>query len=515
VKKIILFGFLILVLAFGLRLYNLTLWPVFGDEAIYIRWAQVMGAEPTLRFLPLSDGKQPLFMWVLMFLVRRFSDPLFIGRLVSVATGMGTVGGIFAVSYLLFKNTRAALTASLVWAISPFAVFFDRMALVDSMLAMFGIWTLFFGVLTVKTQRLDMAMITGFMLGFALLTKSPALFFVILLPTTLVFGEHKKLFKHAILLLVTLTIGFAMYNIQRLGPNFHLLSSRTGDYVFPFSHLWENPKDPFIFHFHRAGQWLWIMGPSMVIGLLVFGVWLNRRKYWRELLLLAIWSVLPIAVQAEFAKVFTARYIFFSIPVIFVLAGAAFIKSPLPKFKHSGSVSWVLLIVFVVQALLFDQKLLTNPEAAPLPPGERAGYLEEWTAGTGIREVADLMKHEHAKDPAKQIVVGTEGYFGTLPDGLQMYLEGVPNVVVIGVGLDISEIPEPLAESIKAGNKTYLVANSSRLKFKGDFADHGLEIIASYPKALRRTDARDFVIHGPRDTFYLLRVTGKAKADNI
>jgi len=47
------------VLAIGyfiLRLPNLTLQPIFADEAIYIRWAQVMRAESTLRFLPLSDG---------------------------------------------------------------------------------------------------------------------------------------------------------------------------------------------------------------------------------------------------------------------------------------------------------------------------------------------------------------------------------------------------------------------------------------------------------------------------
>jgi len=98
--------YLILILGLVLRLYNLNLLPIFGDEAIYIRWAQVMGAQPGLRFLPLTDGKQPLFMWVLMFLVRRFSDPLLIGRLTSVFYGMGTLLGIFSLSYYLFKNKK-------------------------------------------------------------------------------------------------------------------------------------------------------------------------------------------------------------------------------------------------------------------------------------------------------------------------------------------------------------------------------------------------------------------------
>jgi len=45
----------IIFIGFFLRIFRLTFLPVFGDEAIYIRWAQVMRAEPTLRFLPLSD----------------------------------------------------------------------------------------------------------------------------------------------------------------------------------------------------------------------------------------------------------------------------------------------------------------------------------------------------------------------------------------------------------------------------------------------------------------------------
>ena len=69
---------------FALRLPNLTLQPIFADEAIYIRWAQVMRAEPTLRFLSLSDGKTPLFMWAMIPFLKVFSDPLFAGRFLSV-----------------------------------------------------------------------------------------------------------------------------------------------------------------------------------------------------------------------------------------------------------------------------------------------------------------------------------------------------------------------------------------------------------------------------------------------
>jgi len=52
------------------------------------------------------------------------------------------------------------------------------------LLTCFGVWTLYLGILLVQYQRLDLAMITGMVLGGALLTKSPAIFFAVLLPGT-------------------------------------------------------------------------------------------------------------------------------------------------------------------------------------------------------------------------------------------------------------------------------------------------------------------------------------------
>jgi 4-amino-4-deoxy-L-arabinose transferase-like glycosyltransferase len=134
-KTTIALGALIFMVAFILRVYDLTNLPIFGDEAIYIRWAQVMRAEPTLRFLPLSDGKQPLFMWSIIPLFKIFSDPLFAGRFLSALSGIASLAGVFALSNLLFKSKKVALITSLIYAISPFSLFFDRLAMADAMLS--------------------------------------------------------------------------------------------------------------------------------------------------------------------------------------------------------------------------------------------------------------------------------------------------------------------------------------------------------------------------------------------
>lgn len=493
---------LVVGLGFLIRIINLTELAVFADEAIYVRWSQIMASEPTLRFLPLSDGKQPLYMWTSMFLVRRFSDPLFVGRLVSAVAGLGTILGIGGLSYLLFESKKGALLAMFLWAVSPFAVFFDRMALVDAMLACLTVWTFFLGVLMAKTRRFDMAILTGFALGFAGLTKSSAMFAAMMLPLVWIlsgFGKKKervgRVIWNGFLMLVIYGIALGMYNIQRLGPNFHLLSSRTQDYVYPVSHLWQSPMDPLMPYFDRAMEWLVMMGPSMVLVLGLFA--LASRKWWREKLILVAWWLVPVVAQAALAKTFTARYVLFTLPPLFVLAGIS-----LENWGRKKLVVGLALGVFVVQAGVFDYKLLTNIEAANLPRSERSGYLEEWTSGIGIYEASEFLKMEAGKS-STQIIVGTEGYFGTLPDGLQIYMDGILNVTVIGVGLDFKEVPIQLIEAREAGSRAFLLVNTSRIRWKE--IPEGLKLVVEWPKA-KRPHGREFVQYGERDYLQLWEV---------
>ncbi len=510
-------AFLLVIIGIGtfLRFYKINHLPVFADEAIYIRWAQVMKNEPTLRFVPLSDGKQPLYMWLVIPFLKIFSDPLVAGRAVSAMAGVGSMIGIFSLSYLLFKSKKVSLVSVLLYAVSTFTFFFDRMALVDALLSMFGIWVLFFATLTVKYAKLDFAMLTGFSLGGALLTKSPALFYSLLVPLTLIFIDFKKNFKTTVgkliktisLFVPTYVIGYGLYNILRLGPNFNMMGSRNLDYVFPLSHLWFSPKDPFLPFLDRSFEWISQMGPWPLLVLAVGAIILNIRKNWKETLLLISWFILPILVQSEFAKVFTARYILFSLPYLIILAGSIF----LGKNKIIEKIAVVVVILTVFLSMKFNYLLYTDLEKAPLPRSERSGYLEEWTSGTGITEVATFIKERHLKNPNERIVIGTEGFFGTLPDGLQIYLTNIPNVTVIGVGVSIDRVPEQLINSKKAGDTTYLLFNSSRFKVTNP-EKNGLELVAAYPKAFRPDNIKEYVQNGPRDNLLFYELTDYTKA---
>ena len=162
-------------------------------------------------------------------------------------------------------------------------------------------------------------------------------------------------------------------------------------------------------------------------------------------------------------------------------------------------------MLFIISSVFSDLLLIYDIKDAKLPKNERSGYLEEWTSGYGIKEVSEFLIFEAKDVPSgKQIVVGTEGYFGTLPDGLQMYVAGIPQITVIGVGLDLKELPKSLEESKKFGNKTYLVINNSRLK--GNPEEMNLKLVSAYPKALRTKENKEYDIFGPQEVLYFFEV---------
>src|SRR3990167_7544264 len=94
-KLLIIGTVLMAVFYWVMRLTNLTALPIFTDEAIYIRWAQIGGRDASWRFISLTDGKQPLFTWAMMVSLRLFQDPLFAGRLVSVISGLLSLIGMY------------------------------------------------------------------------------------------------------------------------------------------------------------------------------------------------------------------------------------------------------------------------------------------------------------------------------------------------------------------------------------------------------------------------------------
>ena len=112
----------LLILFIASRYYNILSLPIFTDEAIYIRWSQIAKNDAAWRFISLTDGKQPMFVWIAMVLLKFIRDPLLAGRTVSVIAGFFSLIGIFFLTNEIFKNQKTAAIACLLYILFPFSL---------------------------------------------------------------------------------------------------------------------------------------------------------------------------------------------------------------------------------------------------------------------------------------------------------------------------------------------------------------------------------------------------------
>lgn len=418
----------LLVIYLVLRLVTLTDLPIFTDEAIYLRWSQIAKDDSSWRFISLTDGKQPSFVWLTMILMRFFSDPLVAGRLVSVIAGFFTVIGLFFVTHELFKNKKTALLASGLYVIYPMALIYDRMALYESLVAVCMVWSLYFSILLVRTQRLDFAMIFGMITGAGVLTKSNAFFSIYLLPFTLLLFDWKHK-KHLILLIKWLSlaavgagIAFMFYNILRLSPYFHMINQKNEIFVYSVSDWLQHPFRDLVSNLRGLLDWF-ITYYSLPFILLTGLSFFIKKAFFREKLVLLVFFLAPFVALALFGRLIYPRYIFFM--TVFLLPLTAYALFVLSERIRSRAVLSLVLIAAFAVPLWTNVKIFTDFSGAPIPRLDLDQYVNEWPSGGGVREAVAFFE-EKSRD--RQIFIATEGTFGLMPAALELYLGKNPNI---------------------------------------------------------------------------------------
>lgn len=456
---------LILISLFTIiALANLEAFPIFADEAIYLFWTQKIMQGIAHPLISLYDGKPPLFIWI-SGLFSLFSHNLLLtGRTVSVLA----FGASLALIYInLEKSNRRLAYISLILAgLSPFVIFHSRLALIDSLFTLF----LLAAVFVWTDQKLNhRGLMTGLMLGLAFWTKTPALF---LLPfpllSALIIERGKKNIKEAIYSLITalLVIGSLRVSIW-----FPFLFNRAGDFSFPLLSIFKGQTDQILRNFTNLLNWLISYHLWPLILASVFSVVLaikQKNKLVLNLILAGICFVLPFIVLG---KVISPRYYLFLGYLLAILAG--FALNLLPKFW-----SWLTTGIIIITFIPFYFTLTTKPLLIKLPPVDKGQYLQDWSSGIGIREAAAFFVNE-AKQ--KKVKVLSEGYFGTLPDGLFVEIgEKMQelDLSIDGVGENGSANYYKHLQNAKTDN-IYYIGNHDRISSK---TLDNFDLILSYPK---------------------------------
>jgi 4-amino-4-deoxy-L-arabinose transferase-like glycosyltransferase len=423
----------ILLLYFVTRLYNILTLPIFTDEAIYVRWSQIAAGDASFRFISLTDGKQPMLVWIAMLFLKFVHDPLLAGRLVSVLAGFFSLVGIFFLTKELFQKKAIAIIACLLYVLFPFSLVYDRLALYDSLVAAFIIWSLYFEILLVKRRRLDLAMILGIVIGFGMLTKTSNNFALILLPFSLLLftfrskkDRLRELAEWGLYAGVAFVIANAIYAILRLSPYYYVIEEKNYVFIYPFKEWITHPFTYFVGNFTGMSSWLlsYATAPFLI---LVIASFLVGRKYYKEKLLLLVWFAVPFIALAFFGKVIYARYILFMSMPLLVLAAYSLYNMII--FTKKIWIQSLIVLVFTSMFIVTDYFIITDFAKASIPNADKEQFFTGWASGQGVRETVAYLE-EQAKHG--KIYVATQGTFGLMPYALEIYLKDNPNIKIVG-----------------------------------------------------------------------------------
>lgn len=438
---------LIVLFFFVTRLVALLAIPMFTDEAIYLRWAQIAKQDAAWRFISLTDGKQPFFIWLVMVAMRFVQDPLLAGRLVSVGAGLGSLIGLFFLGRELFRNHWVGIISTSLYALYPFALVYDRMALYDGLVGTFAIWSLFLAVLLARRIQLDLSLLLGMVLGGGVLNKSIGFLSIYLLPLSLFLfdwrgGKRRRRFlKWCFFMLVSVVLAYSFYSILRLSPFFHIIKQKDALFVYPLNEWLAHP-----FEFFWGNLWIgqrdWLLRYMKIpVLVLVVASFFIRREFLREKVLLVLWFAVPFAALALFGKTLYPRFTFFMTLSLIPLAGFSlyWIQKSLKRF-HFFFASFLILFSW----FRTDYLILTNFERSGIPKADIHQYLTDWPAGGGIKEAVAFFEEEGRKG---KLVIGTQGTFGLMPYSLEIYLVKNPNVRIVGFWPIEETVPQELTEA--------------------------------------------------------------------
>ncbi len=464
---------LILIFYFILTLFHLNKLPVFADEAIYVRWTQLIIDDwQRYLFFPMNDGKTPLQMWLMLPFQFIFNNQLFAGRFLSVLLGAGNILIIGLIAKDLNNQPKnkniSQYLAMFLTSILPFVFFHHRIALTDALLFLNLNLSFYFTLKFIKKQKFLYLVLLILSFFLALFSKLSALLFI---PSLLMLIFYQKKFslknfiKNIILILLALTAGFFLFYNLRFLPVFPQLFKRGGDFLYPFTTLFKQK----IFSIFLANIKFFIEQFFVYFGVAIFililAIFNKKNQQAAIILLLAFLAfIIPLACLG---KIIYPRYLLPTSLFVIVLASLNLSNLFLNQQKIYQILGWLLLFLILVHSSKFIISSYFNINHIPFSRADRIQYLEEWSSGQGIYEVTQLML---STSKEQSLAVATEGYFGTLPDGILMYLhrQDVNNLMIDGIGQPIVSIPDDFLLKASNYNTLWLIVNSHRLKIELD-----------------------------------------------
>ncbi|MEO8581148.1 MAG: glycosyltransferase family 39 protein [Patescibacteria group bacterium] len=473
------------------HLLLLTAMPVFADEAIYIRWAQLIIDDwQRYSLFSLNDGKTPIFIWVMVPFLKFVTNQLLAGRLLAVVVGLFQVFLIKELVKVFGGKRKAQLISMVLTVILPFWFFYHRIALMDGLMTLFISYVVLTLVKLAKHLEKEKTAFAfnrytifftvgaGVSFGLAILSKLPGLF---LSPVFVLIAAFPFTTNHLRLSITKFfwiglagVIGISLFLLLKLHPAFAQLFLRGGNFTYSIGELLAGDWVNSIRNIPRFSGWLiFYLSPTVILFPLAG---LLDKKIAKKVGFLILSAALFCGPFVVFGKTVYPRYLLPSAIFLTVATGLVS-ENWLEKRQKIQLITLGLLGLTFLWSMYNIVITFVNINDVPFVALDREQYQTEWSAGYGVRESVDFIQ-EQAKQG--KVVVATEGYFGTLPDGILLYLhnQDVANIEVFGIGEPIRSVPSEFVMKATNAHSAYIMVNSHRMMTN----DPRLTKVKSFPR---------------------------------
>jgi 4-amino-4-deoxy-L-arabinose transferase-like glycosyltransferase len=483
---------LLVILAAIPRAYNLLGLDPFVDEASWTDWAFRLfeWTSPRTWIIPLvTDGRPPLFVWWMVPFGMVVDNGILAGRLAAATAGALTAAALYGLGREASSRTLGA-TAAIVWALSPFAVFFARIAADDALLTLLAVLTTWASLVLARRPSVRAGVLCGLCLALTVFAKTTGVMLALApVLALLLVGRPLAWRRYVRPLLAAVVVGAAVSAPLLIGVaallqqvSIHTDSSAS------------TGRDLLRGNLEVSAGWMITFVGEAFLALVGLGAVLAVVLRQRALLCLGLLGLILIPALLAVTTPLFARYLLFlSFPAYLLAAfpieqasrlaarlpmgggaaagGLASSRAGAERLQRAAGAAVVLvgLAAALWQRADLAVDIVRDPVSARIPGAEHAGYVENWYAAYGLGQVVGRLQTEGQAGPVTVLVppASREGRVMIPYGALRMYLRRSPNIRVVEVpALWRAQDLRDVRRAARDG-PTYLVVNGTHTDGSG------------------------------------------------
>ncbi len=384
------------VLYLATRLWFIARFPYFSDEGQFASYTNQAAHSIHQLFVSESDGAPlPLFTWFGIPWVKLGFNPLVAVRLVSVISGLLTVGVVGLLGRRL-GGTAVGLVAGALCVLLPFFVVHDGIGIYEPLVTLVMASALYAQLELARYPGPRWGALLGVVLAAGTLTKQNTEPALVLIPLSLLcfdwspLGRSRRLIRWiaAVAIAAVMVLGSEILLRSSHYWSQGLLLKKLG--VWPARSLGQVLADPFnaipghAWSVFRPALLGYVTLPLIALG--VVGTVLAWRARSRLTVVLLGWIVVPFAVALLFSTRPYPRHMMYVLPPAIVLMAYAAVRSA-EWLRNAMSVLPAVVVcslgaaLLLAPALVFDARVLAHPATFQYPSSDYFQYVTGQPAG--------------------------------------------------------------------------------------------------------------------------------------